>query len=97
MSDRHWFTPKTHGYGATPANWKGWAATFGFMAVTLGLALVPQVRPDLLATSDWPLRLALWLAAIAAAIFGFVQLARAKTNGDWRWRWGDERPPSSPE
>jgi hypothetical protein len=28
MSD-YWFKPKTRGYGATPANWKGWAATIG--------------------------------------------------------------------
>ncbi|HEU4381635.1 MAG TPA: hypothetical protein VFR73_23945, partial [Hyphomicrobiaceae bacterium] len=28
MSD-YWFKPKSHGYGATPANWKGWAATIG--------------------------------------------------------------------
>jgi len=25
----YWFKPKSHGYGASPANWKGWAATVG--------------------------------------------------------------------
>ena len=59
MKADHWFAPKSHGYGATQANWKGWAASFGFMALTFGLALIPQLRPDLLATPDWPYRLGL--------------------------------------
>ncbi len=25
-----WFRPKSYGYGATPANWRGWAATAAF-------------------------------------------------------------------
>ena len=25
-----WFRPKSHGYGATPADWRGWAATAVF-------------------------------------------------------------------
>jgi hypothetical protein len=93
MTNAPWFTPKTHGYGATPANWKGWAATFAFMASTIGLALLPQARPDLFATPDWPLRVMLWLAAIVTVIAGFIRLARAKTDGKWRWRWGEDVGP----
>ena len=91
MTDDHWFTPKTHGYGATPANWKGWAATLGFGLLTLGLGLIPSLLPDLLSTPDWPYKIAVWLAAILVAILGFVRLARVKTAGEWRWRWGDGR------
>ena len=26
----YWFKPHSYGYGATPANWRGWAATGRF-------------------------------------------------------------------
>ena len=37
-----WFVPKSHGYGAQPANWKGWAAVglFVIYAVVLTLWLL---------------------------------------------------------
>ena len=36
---QYWFKPKTYGYGATPANWKGWAAVAVYVAVILALTL----------------------------------------------------------
>ena len=27
---QYWFKPKSHGYGATPANWKGCVASLAF-------------------------------------------------------------------
>ena len=36
---QYWFKPKTYGYGATPANWKGWAAVAGYVAVVTALTL----------------------------------------------------------
>ena len=35
-----WFKPKSHGYGASPANWKGWAATFAFLLIELVLVWI---------------------------------------------------------
>jgi hypothetical protein len=85
---RYWFKPKTYGYGATPANWKGWAATAAFVAVLTAVALVvfgwqpnPGTRP-----SSW--QIAAWLLADAVLVGAFVWLARAKTDGQWGWRWG---------
>ena len=85
----YWFVPKSKGYGATPKNWKGWMATLVFGVLTLALATVPSLAPHLLNTPHWPYRLALWLAAIAAVIVGFLKLAQAKTDGEWRWRWDE--------
>jgi hypothetical protein len=36
---RYWFKPHTHGYGATPSGWKGWAAIGVFVATVLALSL----------------------------------------------------------
>jgi hypothetical protein len=83
-----WFKPHAYGYGATPANWKGWAATAGFVLVVVATAL---------ATFGWQLdggtppsvlQIGAWLLAVAVLAVGFVRLARAKTDGQWGWRWG---------
>jgi len=79
----YWFKPKRYGYGATPLTWQGWAVTLAtvlaMVGVTVGLRLTER--------HGWA----------PPAIFGFDALAiavlviacRRKTNGEWRWRWGD--------
>jgi hypothetical protein len=87
MTD-YWFRPHTYGYGATPANWKGWVATLGCAAAVIGLSLLVfswQVEP---ATSPEPWRIAVWGLLELALIAAFIRLARAKTDGQWAWRWG---------
>jgi hypothetical protein len=90
MTD-YWFKPHDYGYGATPANWKGWAAIAGYVAV-----VVAVVSP----LADWPADLpvgpAQWqvvtaILMVAALTLGFVRLAKAKTDGEWRWRRGKQR------
>ncbi len=82
---QYWFKPKTHGYGATPSNWKGWVATLLF-ALAIGMFVA------LLMTSSGgnpPIEtLLLWCAGVCILSIAFVALARAKTDGQWRWRWG---------
>ena len=87
MTD-NWFKPKRYGYGATPSNWKGWAATAAFGLVVLATFLVVfRWQPDHGSPpSFW--QIAVWLLAIAILTGGFVRLARAKTDGQWGWRWG---------
>jgi hypothetical protein len=87
MSD-YWFKPKSHGYGASPANWKGWAATVGTLAIILGSGLLvfgfepdPASRP-----SGW--QIGGWLLFNVIVMAAFLQLCRAKTDGQWGWRWG---------
>ena len=33
----YWFKPRAYGYGATPSNWKGWAAIACYLAVVVVL------------------------------------------------------------
>lgn len=69
----YWFRPKLYGYGATPATWQGWVVTGAFSAAVVALAAAGD--PILLL---FALLLVLWL----------VLVARRKTDGEWRWRWG---------
>lgn len=84
MTNRCSFTPKSHGYGAYPKSWRGWAATLGFIALQLAAALL------LIGADDEPvaaLRLVGWAGIAAALASGFIVLCRAKTDSSWEWRW----------
>ena len=79
MTNEPWFKPKDYGYGNVPINWKGWAITVGFALFITGL--VVTVKMGLLSVT-----LCLVMALIATAIF--IPFIKAKTSGEWRWRWG---------
>jgi amino acid transporter len=79
----YWFKPTKYGYGATPANWKGWAATFAMAAILL----VSIWGMDQLAGRSNLAGWLIWAAVVAAISLSFVELSRRKTDGQWRWRW----------
>jgi cytochrome c biogenesis protein CcdA len=83
MSTTFWFRPKRYGYGATPVTWQGWALTFGSVAVIVAATLM-VARHSALDVVFW-----LGVAIVFAAIFALVEISRRKTDGEWRWRWGD--------
>ena len=74
----YWFRPKNYGYGATPVTWQGWAViAIGVLAIAVAALLI---RP-------WA-----WMAffVVEAVILTVLWLiVRRKTDGEWRWRWGD--------
>jgi hypothetical protein len=85
---QYWFKPKHHGYGATPANWKGWVATLVFLGLVFVVPFVlaaSQQSPGS-ALSGWVF--GIWLLIGPVLVAGFISLARAKTDGQWGWRWG---------
>ena len=88
MTD-HWFRPKTHGYGATPANWKGWAAVGCFFLIGLALSLVLIVLPSESGSGPGAMQIGLFLALIIALTASFIRFCRQRTDGAWRWRWGE--------
>jgi len=79
----YWFRPKRYGYGATPITWQGWALTLGAVGVFVAATLTVMRHTALDAV--------FWLAVAVdfAAIFALVEISRRKTDGEWRWRWGD--------
>jgi len=77
----YWFQPKEIGYGAgLPLNWKGWVFYALFLAALL---LISDAADHLL--SGWR-RIAGVIAADIVVGLPFVLIARAKTQGGWRWR-----------
>jgi hypothetical protein len=74
----YWFRPKLLGYGAVPVTWQGWVATLAVV-----LLVVPIAR---FAVSDNMV----WLALAIPLVGGFTWLCHAKTDGEWRWRWGSD-------
>lgn len=89
MSDA-WFKPKTHGYGASPVNWKGWAATLCYAVVTFAVTWGLVVWPASARIGPQAWHLVLWLVLTGLLTVGFIRLCKAKTDGEWRWRWGKE-------
>ena len=83
---RYWFKPKRYGYGATPVTWEGWAVTGAGVAIVVIACL--WLLSELGAVG-----LANWLAFIAVAVVTVAALSIVsayKTDGVWRWRWGNE-------
>lgn len=70
-----WFAPKRHGYGAGwPIRRQGWIAMAIFLAALASAAVGLEGNAR--------------IVAVTLLIVGFAVLARAKTHGGWRWRWG---------
>jgi len=80
----YWFRPKRYGYGATPSTWQGWAFTAAVVIVMLAASWLLNVLGH---GNPWT-----WLAVVAIDVAALVVLwivCRRKTDGEWRWRWGD--------
>jgi hypothetical protein len=79
----YWFRPKRYGYGATPVTWQGWALTFAAVAVIVVATLTVMTHSALDSV--------FWLAVAIdfVVIFALIEIGRRKTDGEWRWRWGD--------
>ena len=78
----YWFRPKRYGYGATPVTWQGWAFTLGTAAAMVAVSL------SLRLTERHHWALAVLIAFDLLALGALFVVARRKTDGEWRWRWG---------
>jgi hypothetical protein len=83
MMPTFWFKPKRYGYGATPVTWQGWVITAASAIAIIVAAFLLLGHEASLAA--WG---AFWVitAAITAAV---CVISWRKTDGEWRWRWGD--------
>ena len=85
---QYWFKPKMYGYGATPSGWKGWAAVAAYVAVVAALTLPLLIWPVDMPASPKIWQLVTWASMVALLTLGFIRFTRAKTDGQWSWRWG---------
>jgi hypothetical protein len=81
---RYWFRQKQFGYGATPNTWQGWLFTIVLALFIAALAFGADfVRDD-------RERLLLIAVGLPAVLVPFVLIGHAKTDGGWRWKWGQK-------
>lgn len=84
----YWFKHKRFGYGAgLPKCWQGWALMTGYIAAAGGEVLLCDafLSPAL----GGPLSLII----LVVLTIPFLRIAKAKTEGGWRWRWGRRSDP----
>ena len=92
MSDS-WFKPKTYGIGATPSNWKGWAAIGVLGLVILVLVTFMVLLPALRGEEPAPGQVLAFIGIETLAIVVFLVVAKKKTDGPWQWSW--KSPPKN--
>ncbi|MFV3129694.1 hypothetical protein [Niveispirillum sp. KHB5.9] len=83
MANRYWFRPKTHGYGAVPASWEGWAVNFAYSALIL---LLIWGLPFLLPVGETLWHVAITLMVVVPATLLLLWVTRRRTGGELRWR-----------
>lgn len=92
-TQKHWFAPKTYGYGVMPVTWQGWLFTTKLLFWILLIGFVDgimdwnggNIQANELATLDQWLRFAVDTAFILGIWFLY---AASKTKGELKWRWG---------
>jgi len=85
---QYWFKPHAYGYGATPCSWQGWAAIAGYLVAMLALTLPLIAWPVDMPAGPRAWQVATWFITVGLLTLAFIQFTRAKTDGQWRWRWG---------
>jgi hypothetical protein len=85
--NRYWFKPKRYGYGASPITWEGWALTVACVAGVLTAMLLMLPWGQRIYDDQW----IAFFAVVGVIIGGSVFISRWKTDGEWRWRWGNEQ------
>ena len=83
--NKAWFAPKRYGYGSGfPISWEGWVVLAGFFGGTWGLLTFAHAfLPPAVAAP-------VTFSGVVVLVAALVLIARAKTEGGWRWRNGKD-------
>ncbi len=78
-SNEFWFKPKKYGYGSYPCTWEGWVLIFFY--IILLVLIIKNITFD---RYLFYISIFMWTVSI-------VFLSKEKTEGKWKWRWGEEK------
>lgn len=77
-----WFAAKRYGYGTgRPIAWQGWAVLAVFQVFARAILEFLGIGPAGIVT--------IVIDAVALAVL--LAICALKTEGGWRWRWGERR------
>lgn len=86
QASRGWFAVKRYGYGAgMPISWQGWVVFLLFIA----LMLIPTLTISWLGLPRQLLAEGIVACTNVVMTALFIWVCKSRTNGEWRWRWGD--------
>lgn len=74
-----WFKPKKYGYGSYPYTWEGWLLILFYI-----ILLVLVIKNITFDRYLFYISILMWTISI-------VFLSKEKTEGKWKWRWGEEK------
>jgi uncharacterized protein (DUF2062 family) len=78
LNRRPWFAARRYGFGSgLPIRWQGWAFMVAHIALVAGLAKALAPNPVIAAI------------AVIVAVIAPLPIYAARTDGGWRWRWGE--------
>ena len=86
----YWFKPRRYGYGVVPKDWRGWLAVVLLIAIDVALTVWLMVLPTVEMTGPTIVEFVGWVASTGLITLIFVAFSRARTDGEWRWRWGEK-------
>jgi hypothetical protein len=64
--------------------WEGWALTAAAVVIFVAATMLLG-RPDQVGLAGW----IIWVATSCITIGALLVISRRKTEGIWRWRWGE--------
>ena len=83
MEKGAWFRAKKFGYGSgLPIKLQGWVLIAFYLLALAGISLLSKQDAAM------PKASALALFLIVTAVF--IAVARKRTEGGWKWRWGGD-------
>ena len=80
---KHWFNPKSYGWGFVPISWEGWLMTAGLIGILLLSAKANGFFTETI-SEEQGIR---FLLDVLFSIGIFSYFAEKKTNGELKWRW----------
>jgi hypothetical protein len=82
FNKRPWFATRRYGYGAgRPIAWQGWLLILSYVSLLAGLGVLATKAKQ---AAPLPIAIVLLIATTA-----FLEISRRRTQGGWRWRWGE--------